>query len=170
MAVAYSKAQLLGEIARNYDRLLSEVGSVPPERRFEASLEGRTAGTMMSVADILAYLIGWNALLLKWQERHAAGLPVDFPETGYRWNELGKLAQAFHAQYAPLGWDERLARLAAEKDRTVALIETLDDAALYDVPFHEKYPLGRMIQFNTAAPYENARKRLRAWKKAQGMA
>lgn len=169
MAVAYSKAQLLSEIERNYDRLMGEIEAIAPQFRFAPVLEGRSAGTMMSAADIIAYLIGWNALLLKWHDRHSAGLPVDFPETGYRWNELGRLAQAFHAEYAGLGWEERLACLATEKARTVALIKTLDDAALYDVPFHEKYPLGRMIQFNTAAPYENARKRLRAWRKAQGL-
>ncbi|MCX8996819.1 ClbS/DfsB family four-helix bundle protein [Rhizobiaceae bacterium BDR2-2] len=169
MAVAFSKAQLLAVIEKNYDRLLRELKAIPAERVFERSLEGRSKGTTMSVADIVAYLIGWNALLLKWQERRAAGLPVDFPETGYKWNELGRLAEKFHADYAALGWEERLERLDLEKGRTVALIGRLDDDALYGLPFYGQYPLGRMIQFNTAAPYENARKRVRAWKKANGL-
>lgn len=170
MAIAFDKSQLLAAIGKTYALLVRELKSVPVERVFEASLEGRSEGRMMSVADIVAYLIGWNELLLKWQKRQSAGLAVDFPETGYKWNELGALAEKFHADYAALGWEDRLQRLDAVKARTVALIEGLDDAALYGAPFYGKYPLGRMIQFNTAAPYENARKRVRAWKKANGLA
>lgn len=169
MAIAFDRRQLLAAIDKNYALLVAELRSVPLERVFEPSLEGRSEGSVMSVADVVAYLIGWNALLLKWQERQSAGLPVDFPETGYKWNELGRLAEKFHAEYATLGWDERLQRLDGEKARTVALIERLDDEALYGTLFYGKYPFGRMIQFNTAAPYENARKRLRAWKKANAL-
>lgn len=169
MAIAYDKVQLLSAIDRNYSLLMRELMSIPAEKRFEASLEGRSEGAVMSVADILAYLIGWNALLLTWQEKQSAGLPVDFPETGYRWNELGRLAEKFHADFADLNWEDRLARLDGMKARTVALIKRLDDQALYGDLFYGQYPLGRMIQFNTVAPYENARKRVRAWKKAQGL-
>lgn len=169
MAIAFDKPQLLAAIGKAYGLLLRELKSVPPERVFESSLEGRSEGKTMSVADIVAYLIGWNELLLKWRERQEAGLAVDFPETGYRWNELGALAEKFHADYAALGWEERLQRLDAVKARTLALIEGLDEDALYGRPFYGRYPLGRMIQFNTAAPYENACKRVRAWKKANGL-
>lgn len=34
---------------------------------------------------------------------------------------------------------------------------------LYGANWYEKYTAGRMIQFNTASPYKNARSGIRAW-------
>ncbi|MFX4153989.1 ClbS/DfsB family four-helix bundle protein [Aliarcobacter butzleri] len=62
---------------------------------------------------------------------------VDFPETGYKWNQLGKLAQKFYEDYK--------------------------------ISWHEKWTLGRMIQFNTSSPYANAKARIRKWKKSHNI-
>lgn len=124
----------------------------------------------MSVQDLVAYLTGWNELVLKWHAGRDAGVPVDFPETGYRWNELGTLAQKFYADFADLPFDALLQRFAEAKGRIVALIERHDDAELYGAPWYETYTMGRMIQFNTSSPYANARGRLRRWKKDNGIA
>lgn len=53
----------------------------------------------MSINNLLAYLIGWGELVLKWNKYKTENKPVDFPETGYKWNELGKLAQKFYEDY-----------------------------------------------------------------------
>ncbi|HAE68662.1 MAG TPA: hypothetical protein DCG77_15990, partial [Sphingobacterium sp.] len=45
------------------------------------------------------------------------------------------------------------------------LIEQKTDMQLYGVSWYEKWTLGRMIQFNTASPYQNAVGRIRKWKK-----
>ncbi|WP_207909110.1 ClbS/DfsB family four-helix bundle protein [Pedobacter sp. ok626] len=45
----------------------------------------------MSINNLLAYLIGWGELVLKWNRKKDNNEPVDFPDTGYQWNELGKL-------------------------------------------------------------------------------
>ncbi len=50
----------------------------------------------MSPADLVAYLIEWNNLVLKWLDRDDRGEPVDFPGAGFKWNELGLLAQKFY--------------------------------------------------------------------------
>lgn len=93
-----------------------------------------------------------------------------FPDTGYKWNELGRLAQRFYADFAELGYPALLQRLDAAYTRIVARIEAENDVSLYDEPWYEKYTMGRMIQFNTSSPYANARSRLRKWKKDQGIA
>lgn len=119
----------------------------------------------MSVHDLVAYLIGWDELVLKWHERRSVGEVVDFPETGFKWNQLGELAQKFYADYADLSWPELLVRFEDAKDRIIALVEGYDNDQLYGAPWYEKYTMGRMIQFNTSSPYANARARLRAWQK-----
>ncbi len=167
MAVPQSKAELLSAIDREFSKLWRELENISPERFADPSLEGHAKGTIMSVGDLVAYLIGWGELVIKWIERDAQGLPVDFPEMGYKWNELGRLAQKFYSDYGALSPSERLSRLKAIKETLVRLIEARDDHALYGHAWYGKWPLGRMIQFNTSSPYANARGRLRKWKKVR---
>lgn len=128
-------------------------------------LEGHVKGTLMSVHNLVSYLVGWGELVLKWHHLQTENLPCDFPETGYKWNELGRLAQKFYKDYQELSYEELLLKFDATVGNIVSLIEMLDDETLYVVPFYGKWPLGRLIQFNSASPYKNARGRLRKWTK-----
>lgn len=170
MAIPQNKAELLSAIRSGYDRLTRELATIPQHLTMDASLEGHSTGTSMSVRDLVSYLIGWNELVLKWHVRKRAGDTVDFPETGFKWNELGPLAQKFYGDYSELPFPEMLRRLADAKARIVALVESHTDTELYGAPWYEKYTMGRMIQLNTSSPYANARGRLRKWKKAKGLA
>lgn len=165
MAVPQNKRELLDALHSNYQKLRADLASVPVARAHEATLQGHAQGTQMSVADLVAYLIGWHLLVLKWCDAKAQGLPVDFPETGYRWNELGRLAQKFYADHADQDYAALQRQFAEVHGRIVALVDGQSDAALYGLPWYEKYTLGRMIQFNTSSPYANASARLRRWKK-----
>lgn len=169
MGVPASKDELIAAITVNYRRLRADLDGVPAGLVGEASLEGHARDTLMSVHDLVAYLTGWGELVGKWHDRRAAGLDVDMPETGFKWNELGRLAQKFYADYADLPFPALLDRFEAAKDRILGIIAATDGDALYGRPWYEAYPLGRMIQFNTSSPYDNARKRLRRWKKAKGI-
>ncbi|VBC69890.1 Protein of uncharacterised function (DUF1706) [Burkholderia pseudomallei] len=50
---------------------------------------GHARGTLISTANLAAYRLGGNRLVLKWCDAHAHGRPVEPPETGYRWNRTG---------------------------------------------------------------------------------
>lgn len=170
MAVPQSKQELLDAIRKSYQQLMADLVNVPPERARESTLEGHAKGTQMSVADLVAYLIGWNLLVLKWCDGKSRGISVDFPATGYKWNELGRLAQKFYADHADVAYADLLRHFADVHSHIAALVEQETDVSLYGVPWYEKYTQGRMIQFNTSSPYANARGRLRKWKKANGIA
>ncbi|MGE6134092.1 ClbS/DfsB family four-helix bundle protein [Aeromonas salmonicida] len=165
MGIPQDKAELLLVIDTNFGKLSKALQAVPENRAQELAMEGHSKGTSMSVANLVAYLIGWNELVIKWIERDAAGLPVDFPETGFKWNELGRLAQKFYRDYEVLAYPALLARLMAARTHIVELIVTRSDDELYGRPWYEQWTLGRMIQFNTASPYHNANGRLRKWLK-----
>ncbi|WP_414833122.1 ClbS/DfsB family four-helix bundle protein [Afifella sp. YEN Y35] len=169
MAVPTNKDELLKAIDLNFDKLIKDLRGVPRSLVDECSLEGHARGTQMSVADLVAYLVGWNELVLKWLDRDAAGEPVDFPETGFKWNELGRLAQKFYRDYEGVPYPQLIERLAEAKARIVALIEARNNDDLYGHPWYEKWTMGRMIQFNTASPYANARGRLRTWLKTKNV-
>ncbi|MBL0372731.1 ClbS/DfsB family four-helix bundle protein [Rhizobium sp. KVB221] len=169
MAVPQDKEELLKAIDTNFDKLLKELDSIPEHLTAALDLEGHAKGTQMSVRNLVSYLIGWNELVLKWLDRDAAGLSIDFPETGFKWNELGLLAQKFYLDYDGIAYSELLGRLRTAKDRIVSIVEAKHNEALYGRPWYEKWTMGRMIQFNTASPYDNARGRLRRWSKANNL-
>lgn len=161
MGIPASKPELLSAIEKNFGKLIQVLRTIPEAQVQAVSLDGHVKGTRMSVANLVAYLIGWNELVLKWLERDAAGQPIDFPETGYGWNQLGKLAQAFYSAHNGTPWDELVLRLLSAKDRIVSEINERSDDELYGVTWYGKWSMGRMIQFNSSAPYANARARLR---------
>lgn len=163
MTVPSSKAELLTAIYLTFTRLLADLAKVPPARARETTLEGHAAGTMMSPSDLVAYLIGWNELVLKWLSRDDQGLPVDFPETGFAWNQLGQLAQKFYRDHDDLDWPALLDRLSRAKSDLIAMVTARSDAELYGQPWYGKWTKGRMIQFNSSSPYTNARGRIRKW-------
>lgn len=170
MSVPHDKQTLLDAIGTHYQKLQADLAGVPPEFAREATLAGHARDTRMSVADLVAYLIGWNELVLKWCDGMARGVPVAFPETGYKWNELGRLAQKFQADHAGATFPELLQRLEEVHRQILDLVEGQSDASLYGSSWYERYTQGRMIQLNTASPYANARARLRKWKKLRGIA
>lgn len=165
MAVPNSKTELLAAIAKTYEKLAEELTLVSPDRAREMSMDGHARGTLMSPSDLVAYLVGWNELVLKWLERDDTGRAIDFPETGYKWNQLGLLAQKFYADRSDRGWPELLAQLESAKSRLITTIAARSDDELYGAPWYNQWTKGRMIQFNTSSPYANARNRLRSWRK-----
>ena len=170
MAVPTSKAELLAAVTTNFDKLLADLARVPEERARECTLDGHAAGAAMSPADLVSYLVGWNELVLKWLDLDDKGVSVDFPETGFKWNQLGPLAQKFYEDYQSLSYPQLLDRLTGAKDRLVDTISRRSDDELYGSPWYDKWTKGRMIQFNTSSPYANARGRIRKWLKLQSAA
>ncbi|VTN05443.1 Uncharacterized conserved protein [Raoultella ornithinolytica] len=99
MSVPQTQAQLLQAINKNYAKLAGYLTHIPPEMTEQKTLPGHAQNTEMSVRDLVCYLLGWNELVLKWLARDEAQQPIDFPETGFQWNQLGLLAQKFYLDY-----------------------------------------------------------------------
>lgn len=164
--IPVSKNELLAEIELQYKKVREEFAAFPADRVGVPCMEGHAAGTRMSARNLLAYLCGWAALVLGWHAAREKGEEPVFPAAGYRWNELGRLAQKFYRDHEPLSYPELLAlsdRLNADICR---LLNRLSNEELYGRPWYRTYTLGRMIQLNTVSPYKNARARLRSALKA----
>ncbi|MEX6230524.1 ClbS/DfsB family four-helix bundle protein [Providencia hangzhouensis] len=165
MSVPQTKAELLLAINKNFSKLISYLNAIPPEVISDHSMDGHAKETEMSVRDLVSYLLGWNSLVVKWITSDAKGLPVDFPDTGFKWNQLGLLAQKFYSDYSELNYNSLVAELQTVKNEIVKLIDELTDDVLYGKPWYSKWTMGRMISFNTSSPYANANGRLRKWAK-----
>ncbi len=119
----------------------------------------------MSVNNLLAYLIGWGQLVLKWNHKKAEGENVDFPEIGFKWNELGLLAQKFYRDYENEDFESLMEKLDQTVNEVLAWVSGQTDHTLYGQAWYQKWTMGRMIQFNTSSPYQNAKNRISKWKK-----
>ncbi|WP_409416067.1 ClbS/DfsB family four-helix bundle protein [Flavobacterium sp. PS2] len=169
MAVPQNKTELLKEIEITYVKLREDLKTIPIELTAKETLEGHSKNTMMSVNNLVSYLIGWGELVLKWHHKKNNNEVVDFPETGYKWNELGKLAQKFYADYQDLDFIALQEKLDATVNKLQILIESHNNETLYEQAWYKKWTMGRMIQFNTSSPYKNARARIRKWKKENNL-
>lgn len=163
MAVPATKDELLAAIDKTFMQLEQDLDRVPVAAAREPVLDGHVKNTMMSPADLLAYLVGWNQQVLTWHQRRAEGLPDELPAPGIKWNELGLLAQRYYAEHDSDTWDDLRTQLRDAKKAITDLIHGYSDEELYGDPWYGKWTMGRMISFNTSSPYANARKRIRAW-------
>jgi len=169
MATPTNKDELLRAIADDYAKLAAELATIPAERTGTKELDGHAKGTSMSVRDLVAYLVGWGRLVLKWHDRRTRGLAVDFPETGFKWNELGRLAQKFYADHAQHDFRTLTAELEKTTNKIVRLVKSMSNEELYETAWYDRWTLGKLIQLNTSSPFKNAKARLRKWKRANGL-
>lgn len=167
MAIPKNKIELLSAINYTYEKLVKDLETIPPEITREKNLEGHVKETMMSVSDLISYLIGWGQLVIKWNQKIKDKEPVDFPETGYKWTELGLLAQSFYREYDDWSYEELLEKFDETAQSIMDIVENASDEDLYKELWHKNYTMGRMIQLNTSSPYRNARSRVRKLKSTE---
>lgn len=169
MSIPYNKDELLFAIKDSFSKLHKEYDSIPENLTTIDKLEGNIKNTQISVCDTLAYLIGWGKLVLKWYDKKSKKEQIDFPETGYKWNELGKLAQKFYSDYRDWPFQDLLNEHGKVNNDILSLINSLNNDKLYQINWYNQYTLGRMIQFNTSSPNQNVRKKIRKFKKAHNI-
>lgn len=167
MAIPQSKSELASAIDRDFEKLIADLNRVAPERARDVGIPGHKADTTISPANLVAYLIGWNELVLWWFEQRSDGVEPDLPAPGFAWNQLGNLAEQFYLDHADQPWPALVVRLDTAKTAIAHLVDGMSNEDLYGAPWYRAYTAGRMIQLNTASPYRNARQRLRTWLRSQ---
>lgn len=165
MPIPTNKESLQSAIISNYTQLRKELSSIPVELTTFNELEGHAKNTLMSINNLVAYLVGWGNLVLKWIYQKENGIETIFPDSGFKWNELGLLAQKFYADYNDDNFNTLCEKLEISTQLILKEIEKYSNYDLYEVAWYDKWTLGRMIQLNTSSPFKNAVIRIRKWKK-----
>ncbi|MBU1294746.1 MAG: ClbS/DfsB family four-helix bundle protein [Gammaproteobacteria bacterium] len=168
-SIPQSKDELLSAINSIFPKLMDDYRIVPESLSRKCELEGNIKGTQISVCDTVAYLVGWGKLVLKWHSLRSQGLPVGFPDTGYKWNQLGLLAVSFHDEYSDWKYEDLLKELDSTINELISLVSSLSNEELYETTWYEKWTLGRMIQFNTSSPMKNMCTKVRRFNKSNGL-
>lgn len=154
-SVPRNKVELKLAIDSTFPKLMADYRSIPQSKARKLGIEGNVKGTIISVSDTVAYLIGWSKLVLKWYHLKSQNQHVDFPETGYKWNQLGLLAESFYEEYRDWKYDVLLMELESTVNEILLLVSSLSDHELYGVALYEQWTLGRMVQLNTLSPMKN---------------
>ncbi len=97
MSIPQTQIQLLQAIDKNFTTLANYLAHIPKEKAAEKNLPGHAQGTVMSVRDLVCYLLGWNELVLKWITLDKAQTPVDLPKPVLNGISLGSWHRSFMA-------------------------------------------------------------------------
>jgi hypothetical protein len=169
MAIPTNKDELIIAINDSYLKLAKELQTIPDNLTEAKELEGHSKNTLMSINNLVAYLVGWGQLVLKWNDKKINGQEVEFPEIGYKWNELGLLAQKFYQDYEKDNFEILQSKLEETTNQILEIINKKSNEELYGFGWYDKWTLGKMIQLNTSSPFKNAKDRIRKWKKIKGI-
>lgn len=123
----------------------------------------------ISVCDIVAYQIGWGRLLLGWDKEELDGKNPEMPAKGFKWSELGRLAQSFYKSSEKKSLVTLRREFKDVVEETSDWINKMSAGELFKLGRRkwagEKWPIVKWIQVNTVAPYSSARTKIRRWKK-----
>lgn len=170
MRTYQNKEELKAEIAKSFEKYISEFDGIPEDLK-----DKRVEEAAWTPAENLAYQVGWTTLVLKWEEDEKNGLPVHTPSDTFKWNQLGGLYQWFTDTYAHLSLKELKDRLRKNIDAIYAMIDSLSEEELFK-PHMRKWAdeatktavweVYKFIHVNTVAPFGTFRTKIRKWKKA----
>jgi hypothetical protein len=164
MPIPKSKAELIKEINESFEKLQKELVTIPIELSEKRLIDGHSKNFDISLNNLIAYLIGWGQLVLKWHDLKTKNIDFEFPEIGFKWNELGSLAQKFYSDFENEDYHALQLKLTNTVNELLRLIESKSNNELYEMPWYKSYTLDRMIQLNTSSPYKNARIKIRKWR------
>jgi len=129
---------------------------------------------LISIADILAYQIGWGKLLISWYEDGIVGKNPMMPGEGFtKWDYTG-IAKHFYQKYQFSTKDQRqdLFHQTVVKILNIVEIEyqneNLDKIGVWSwctLPSGKKWTLSKWITVNTKSPYRKAASEIRKFLK-----
>jgi len=162
-----NKQELQQAITVSMQKLMLDYQRVPEGFSRTATIVGNVKGTQISICDTLAYLLGWAKLVLKWLDYCRQGKHIDFPDKGYKWDQLGLLAQDFHRQYMRHSFSQLLGEWQSATTDILTRVEQLDNQELYGQCWYKQWTMGRMIQLNTSSPMKSTRTKVRRFLREQ---
>lgn len=162
-AVRYTtKRQLVSDIEREHDRFVALLESVPPSRRREPGVWGDG----WTVNDLVAHLMEWHRMFLRWYREGLAGGRPAMPVPGFKWSEtpaLNRDIQRTHRRAAAATLRDGFERSYQE---ILALARELPPDALLKpgrFAWTGSHPLTTYLGANTSSHYRFACAVLHRW-------
>jgi hypothetical protein len=151
--------KLLDDIQRAKDTLLQLICTIPA-----ATVVEGTGGTI-TIAELLAYQIGWGKCVIRWYEAGLAGKMPEMPGEGFATWDYIAIAGHFYRVYRYDSLEQQTQVFQEVVDRILAIVRSehktgnLDKTGVWSwctLRSGKEWPLSKWIQVNTAAPYKRA--------------
>lgn len=163
---------LAQDIQREYNRLVEVATGVPQHVLTLKEIDG-TRGKV-SVADLIAYQIGWGKCLVRWYETGLQGESPQMPGEGFTsWDYIG-IAQHFYNSYQYDSGVEQLKTFHQTVMCILGIVEieaqtgNLDQLGVWQwctLASGKQWPLSKWIRVNTASPYKRAAQLIKYYQK-----
>jgi hypothetical protein len=164
MPLPTTKAELIENLSQAYTKLDSEFDAVNSEYEKQKDIEGH-----LSCCDIVSYQIGWAKLLMGWDQQELKGETPQMPAKGFKWNQLGELAQSFYVSDSEKSLSQLRKEFYKSYQQLITWIESLTLEEIFELHQRkwtgDKWAIVKWVQVNTIAPYRSARTKVRRWKK-----
>jgi hypothetical protein len=161
------KEELIAEIQKTANLFICEF-----EDCREAGKDTTIPGVDRTPAQMIAYQLGWMALLRKWDAEELSGHVPELPAPGLKWNALGKLYQQFYDEYGRYSLAELSVMFKDAVNSLCLWIDGFSGEELFKTGGRKwasstpsNWPIWKWIHINTVAPFKSFRGKIRKWKK-----
>lgn len=151
------------KIRLEYDRLKDATAAFPISKRGLKLLDG--TGGKVSIADLIAYQIGWGNCLIRWYETGLKGEHPEMPGDGFSQWSYEEIAKHFYKKYRYDGAEEQMKILdelvlnilkIVDREEKNGNLDQIGVWAWCTLRSGKSWPLSKWIQVNTIAPYKRA--------------
>lgn len=156
-------SQLVQDIQREKDRLVKTVASVPISSRTLKIIDG--TGGKVSIADLIAYQIGWGKCLIRWYASGIRGETPEMPGDGFlKWDYVA-IARHFYQKYQYDASHQQMEVFDTVVSQLLEIVKIEEQANQLDqigvwawctLTSGKQWPLSKWIRVNTASPYKRA--------------
>lgn len=157
------KAFLSQDIQKEYDKLLKLINLIPTSDRTIKKIEA--TGGKVSIADLIAYQIGWGKSVIRWYEAGIKGQLPTMPGDGFSTWDYVAIAKHFYQKYQYNSSNEQnqifhqvvLELLhIVEKEHQTGHLDQLGVWPWCTLQSGKQWPLSKWIKVNSSAPYKRA--------------
>lgn len=165
MPRANNKKQLLEDIETEGKALEQLLASLSPAQMTQPGIVGE-----WSVKDVLAHLLEWQCMVLKWHTAGVQGKVIPIPAEGLNWAQIPQLNQRIYETYRDTSLADIQKQFKASHKKTLSTIQSLSDEELFTrghYAWTKNNTLGTYFVSCTSSHYNWARTNIKRGLKAK---
>ncbi len=164
------EASLSKSILKEYEKLGEIISRIPPSFKDKKKIESPTG--LISVADLIAYNIGWGTLLISWYEAGIKNQMPQMPGDDFTTWDYNAIATHFYKKYHFDGNQKQFDAFNSVIARIIEIVEqefknkNLEKIGVWQwctLKSGKQWPLSKWVTVNTVAPYKRAHALIRKY-------
>jgi hypothetical protein len=160
-----TKKQLLEAIETEHKALEQLLAGLSPAQMTQPGVVGE-----WSVKDVIAHLLEWQQMVLKWHAAGVQGKTIAIPAEGFNWAQLPELNQQIYEKHCGRAWAEIQKEFKSSLKKVLSTIQGLSDEELFTrgrYAWTKNNTLGTYFVSCTSSHYNWARTNIKKGLKAK---